>query len=111
MVARILLYVVTALLIGAHFVRLGNMIGVALSVVTPLLFLVRQRWNLLLLQGLAFVAAAIWLWTAWQIAAMRVSFGQPWLRAVLILVVVAAISALAGALLHSSSVQPHYGDR
>jgi hypothetical protein len=42
---------------------------------------------------------------------MRVSFGQPWLRAVLILVVVAAISALAGALLRSSSVRPRYGDR
>ena len=113
MVARILLYVVTALLIGAHFLRLGDIVGVALSVVTaPLYFLVRQRWNLLLLQGLAFAAAGLWLWTAWQIAAMgRMLFGQPWLRAAAILAVVAAISAFAGVLLHSQSLQPHYRDR
>ena len=111
MIPRISLYVAAALVIAAHFLRVGNMIGVALCLATPLLFLVRQRWSLLLLQGLAYVAAAIWLVTAWQIAAMRASFGQPWLRAALILVVVAAISALAGGLLRGRSLQMRYRGR
>ena len=111
MLARISLYIVTALLIAAHFLRVGNFIGVAFCVATPFLFFVRQRWSLLLLQALAYVAAAVWLVTAWQIAAERFSFGQPWLRAALILVAVAAVSALAGGLLRSRSLQARYGER
>jgi hypothetical protein len=111
MIPRISLYVAAALLIAAHFLRVGNMIGVALCLAAPLLFLVRQLWSLLLLQGLAYVAAAIWLVTAWQVAAMRLSFGQPWLRAALILVVVAAISGLAGGLLRGRSLQMRYRGR
>ncbi len=111
MLARILLYILAALLIAAHFLRVGNFIGVAFCVATPLLFLVRQRWSLLLLQALAYVAAVVWLVTAWQIAAERLSFRQPWLRAALILVAVAAVSALAGGLLRSRSLHARYGER
>jgi hypothetical protein len=111
MLARISLYVIAALLIAAHFLRVGNMIGVVLCLATPLLFLVRRRWSLLLLQGLAYGAAAVWLVTAWQIASERWSFGQPWLRAAAILIVVAVISALAGFLLRSQSLQGRYGER
>jgi hypothetical protein len=111
MISRISLYIAAALLIAAHFLRVGNMIGVALCLATPLLFLVRRRWSLLLLQGLAYVAAVIWLATAWQIAATRLSFGAPWLRASAILIVVAAVSALAGGLLRSNIMQLRYRDR
>ncbi len=85
--------------------------AVALCLAVPLLFLVRRRWSLLALQGLAYVAAAIWLVTAWQIAATRMSFGAPWLRAAAILVVVAAVTALAGGLLHSNVMRLRYRDR
>ncbi len=111
MLARISLYIVAALLIAAHFLRVGNFIGVAFCVATPLLFFARQRWSLLLLQVLAYLAAAVWLVTAWQIAVERWSFGQPWLRATIILVAVAAVSALAGGLLRSRNLQARYGER
>ena len=111
MATRISLYVFAALLIAAHFLRVGNLIGVALCLATPLLFFVRQRWSLLLLQILAYAAAGRWLWTAWQVAMERMAFGQPWLRAALILVVVAAVSTLAGVLLRSGRLQARYGDR
>src|SRR5208283_2484322 len=101
MIVRISLYVAATMLIAAHFLRVGNMIGVALCLAMPLLFLVRQRWSLLLLQGLAYVAAAIWLATAWQVVAIRWSLGRPWHLAAVILVSVAAVSVLAGGLLHS----------
>ena len=110
-VARISLYVVAALLIAAHFLRVGNLIGVALCLAAPFLFLVRQCWSLLLLQTLAYFAAVLWLVTAWQIAAERWSFGQPWLRAAIILVVVTAISTLAGGLLRGKTMQLRYCDR
>lgn len=76
MLARISLYIVNVSLIAGHFLRVGNFIGVAFCVATPFLFFVRQHWSLLLLQALAHVAAAVWLVTAWQIAAERFSLGS-----------------------------------
>jgi len=108
---RIALYVVAALLIAAHFLRGGSLIGVAVCLAAPLLFLVRRRWSLLALQALAFAAAGIWLATAWQIAAERTLFGEPWVRAAAILIAVAAVSILAGSLLSAGKVQARYGLR
>ena len=101
MVARIALYIIITWLLAAHFLRMGNMMAVALCLAAPLLFLVRQRWSLLLLQWLAYVAAAVWLAKAWEIGATRWSSGEPWLRAAAILIGVAAINMLAGGLLRS----------
>lgn len=111
MVTRVALYIVAALLIAAHFLRMGNMIAVVVCLATPLLFLIRRRWSLFLLQGLAYVAGVIWLATTWQIVSMRVAFGQPWLRAAFILLVVATVTALAGFLLRGHSLQLRYRDR
>lgn len=111
MIARITLYIIVAFLIAAHFLRMGDVIAVVLCLLAPLLFLVRQRWSLLLLQWLTYVAAVVWLATAWQIVAPRWSSGEPWLRAAAILVAVAAINVLAGGLLRSRTMQERYRDR
>lgn len=110
MIVRITLYALAALIMAAHFLRGGSLIGVALCLMIPMLFLVRRRWSLLLLQWLAYAAAIIWLGTAWEIVAERRLFGQPWLLALAILVTVAAVSALAGGLLSSRSLQERYRD-
>jgi|GEM_PF-228002 hypothetical protein len=111
MIVRITLYTVAALLLAAHFLRMGDIIATVACLAIPALFLVRQRWSLLLLQGLAYVAAAIWLATAWQVVAIRWSFGSPWHLAAVILVSVAAVSVLAGGLLHSRTFQLRYCGR
>ncbi len=108
---RIALYIVAALLIAAHFLRGGDVIAVAVCLATPLLFLVRRPWSLLVLQGLAFAAAGIWLAQAWHLAAERALFGQPWLRGAAILIGVAAVSMLAGGLLGGSRFQARYCGR
>ncbi len=111
MIARVILYVIATWLIAAHFLREGSLIPTALCLATPLLFLVWRRWSLLLLQWLAYAAAVVWLATAWQLAAERQLFGQPCLRAAVILIGVAAVSVLAGALLRSTTLQARYRDR
>jgi hypothetical protein len=111
LIAGITIYIVASLLITAHFLRAGSVIGVALYLATPLLFLVRERWSLLLLQALVYAAAIIWLGTAWQLVSMRQSLGQPWFLAATILVTVAAISGLAGGLLSCDTVKERYRDR
>jgi hypothetical protein len=75
---------------------------------SPLLFLVRRYWAVLVLQGLAYVAALLWAVTAWQIVSIRLALGEPWLRAGIILLAVAAFTASAGALLRSRTFQKAY---
>jgi len=105
---RISLYVTAALLLGAHFLRSGEIAVVALCLATPLLFLYRRRWSLILLQFLAYGAAGSWLITAVLLVRDRQRSGQPWTLAALILVAVALLSLAAGLLLHSSRVKERY---
>ena len=105
---RISLFVVAALLLGAHFLRAGNLALVALCVAAPLLFFWRQRWSLILLQLLAYCAAAIWIAAAVQLVQMREQLGQPWTVAAIILGSVALLTLLAGLLLNSRAIRERY---
>lgn len=108
---RIIVYVAASWLLAAHFLRADEPAAVAFCLAAPLLFFVRHRWSVLLLQGLAYVACAIWLLTALHIAAMRLAFDQPWLLSAAILLSVAAVTMAAGLLLRADSVQGRYGSR
>lgn len=103
MVVRIGLYVVASWLIAAHFLRAGDLLLTGLCLAAPLLFFVHRRWTLPALQGLAYVACAVWLVTAWQIVSMRQVFGAPWGVSAAILLSVAAVTLLAGWLLRGRS--------
>jgi len=108
MLVRISLFVIAALLLGAHFFRSGNFLLVALCLATPLLFLYRKRWSLILLQLTAYAATASWLWTALQLVALRQQADRSWIAAALILGAVAAFTALAGWLLNSRAMRERY---
>jgi hypothetical protein len=105
MIIRIVVYVIATWLVAAHFLRAGDLILTALCLATPLLFFVRERWSLLVLQGLAYVACLVWLLTAWQIIGMRRFLGEPWQLSAVILLTVAAYSVVAGALLRGRARQ------
>lgn len=105
---RISLFVVAALLLGAHFLRAGSLALVALCVAAPLLFFWRQRWSLILLQLLAYCAAATWIAAAIQLVQLREQLGQPWTVAAIILGSVALLTLLAGLLLNSRAIRARY---
>jgi hypothetical protein len=107
---RISLFVVAALLLGAHFLRGGNFVMVALCLASPLLFLWRRRWSLLLLQILAYGASATWLVVAYQLIALRQRSGQPWTAAAVILGSVALFTLVTGLLLNSRAIRNRYPD-
>ena len=110
MVLRIVLYVLAALLLGAHFLRGGDLALVALCLATPLLFLWRRPQALLLLQAGAYLGAATWLLVAWQLVVERQALGRPWGSALAILAAVAAVTLLSGVLLHSPVMRRGYRD-
>jgi hypothetical protein len=105
---RIALYAVAALLLGAHFLRAGNITMVALCLAAPLLFLWRQRWSLIMLQVLAYAAAATWITVAAKLVLQRQQSGQPWTAAAVILGTVALLTLLAGVLLNSDAMRKRY---
>lgn len=107
---RISLYAVAALLLGAHFLRAGNVLMMALCVATPLLFLWRKRWSLVLLQILAYGAALTWIAVAYQLVELRQRSGQPWTVAAIILGSVAVFTFAAGLLLNSRAIKDRYPD-
>jgi hypothetical protein len=89
------LVVISALLLGAHFLRDGQHLLVLLSLLFPALLLVRRGWATPVLRGLLVLACAEWLRTAWVLAQQRQAVGEPWMRMALILGGVAAITALS----------------
>lgn len=105
---RIILFSIAALLLGAHFFRAGGLALVALCLLAPLLFLLKSRWSIYLLQVSAYAAAAGWISIAIGIVELRRQFGQPWLSAVAILGAVALFTLVAGLLLNSPAIRQHY---
>ena len=108
MIPRISLFVIAAALLGAHFLRAGDPALAALCVATPLLFLYRSRWSLVLLQLLAYAAATAWIAVALRLVQVREQSGQPWTATAIILGSVALFTLVAGLLLNSRSIREHY---
>lgn len=108
MAFRILPSIIAAVLLAAHFVRLGELALVAVCLCTPLLLLYRKRRVLLLLQALAYAGAATWMVVAARLVQARVLSGQHWTLAAAILGGVALFTVLAGLLLNSRTVRQAY---
>jgi len=108
MALRIGLYTLAALLLGAHFLRAGNFLMVAVCVASPLLFLYRRRWSLIALQLLAYCASATWIAVAIDLVQMREQLGQRWTAAAIILGSVALYTLIAGLLLNSRRITARY---
>ena len=99
MIGLLLVPVVLSLVVlGAHFLRAGNLVLVAsVLLLVPLLGL-RRRWVARLIQVVLVLGAAEWVRTILQVAARRSEAGEPMVRMIVILgsvALVAALSALA----------------
>lgn len=108
MALRISLFTVAALLLGAHFLRAGNFLMVAVCVASPLLFFYRRRWSLIALQLMAYCASATWIAVAIDLVQMREQLGQRWTAAAIILGSVALFTLVAGLLLNSRKITARY---
>lgn len=108
MILRVSLFVIADLLLAAHFLRQGSWPFTVLCALVPLLFLVRRRWSLIVLQVSAYIAASIWIVTTIALVQERLAFGRPWTAAVTILGTVAAITLLSGVLLNSQGIKVKY---
>ncbi len=100
---------VALLVLGAHFLRAGQWLGVITCTALLGLLMLRRAWVWRVLQAALVLAALQWLWTAAELAQQRAAFGRPWGRMAAILAVMALLSLAAAALLRGRRLRRHFG--
>ncbi len=108
---KVLLYVPVVLslvILGAHFMRYGNSIGVIGALLLIALLIVRRPWVARLMQAVLILGALEWVRTLYELAQVRAALGQPFTRMIIILGVVAAITFCSALLFQSPALKKIY---
>ena len=108
---KVLIYVPVVLslvILGAHFMRYGNWVGVPGALVLIALLFIRRVWVARLMQVVLMFGALEWGRTLYELVQIRAAQGQPFTRMVLILGAVAAVSFLSALLFQSPALKEIY---
>ena len=97
------------ILLAAHFSRGGNDVLAVLTLLIPFLFLIKQKWAIISLELLAYLAAVIWLYGAYAYMQIRIAAGDDWIRLLIIMGGVALYTAWVGFFLRSEKIKDIYG--
>ncbi len=97
------LIVLSLVMLGAHFLRDGNMPFVVACLILIGLLPVRHVLVARLVQTALVLGTLEWLWTLYRLLEMRIALEQPYMRMTIILVAVAAIT-LGSALLFQTRI-------
>jgi hypothetical protein len=100
--------VLSIAILGAHFMRYGNTIGVIGSVALIALLFLRRPWVARLVQVALVLGALEWLHTLYQLMQLRMALDQPFTRMVIILGAVAAITACSSLLFQLRPLKATY---
>ncbi len=109
---KVLLYipvVLSLVVLGAHFMRYGNSIGVFAALVLIGLLFIRQPWVARLMQVVLVLGTLEWLRTMYELAQIRALHGQPYGRMLVILGIVAAVTLCSALLFQSATLKKVYG--
>lgn len=85
--------VLSAILLGAHFLRVDNFGLVAVSLISPSILFLRRKWVLYAVQGLLIIGAVVWIDTTLNLIQVRQIIGESWVRLVAILSAVTLFTA------------------
>jgi hypothetical protein len=109
---KVLLYVpvvLSILVLGAHFLRYGNSIGVLVALLLVALLFLRRPWVARLMQVVLVLGTLEWLRTMYELGHIRALHGQPYGRMLVILGIVAAITLCSALLFQSKTLRKIYG--
>ncbi len=99
----------SALLMGAHFLRRGDLVAIAICLALVGLLFVRRAWAARAAQGALVLAALEWLRTLAVLLPARRAAGGPWVRLVAILGGVVLLALVAAALFETRRLRERYG--
>jgi hypothetical protein len=108
---KVLVYVpvvLSLIMLGAHFMRYENLIGVLGSFGFIALLFVRRPWVARLMQVILVLGALEWVRTLYVLVQVRVATGQPVTRMVVILGVVVLITFCSALLFQSPALKRFY---
>ena len=105
---RLLPVIISSLLLGAHFLRLGQPLLVVLSLLLPLILLFRQFWAVRLMQFYLILGTVEWVRTLFFLVTERRAEGQPWSRLVIIIGLVALFTGSSTLVFRFSSLKMRY---
>ncbi len=100
--------VLSLIVLGAHFMRGGDVIMVSVVLVFLGLLCVRRRWVAQLVQVALVLGAAEWVRTFIRLVAWRSEAGQPVLRLAIILGCVALLTLLSALAFRASRLRRWY---
>lgn len=109
---RALLYVPVVLslvVLGAHFMRYGNGVGVVGAVALIALLFVRKAWVARLVQVVLVLGALEWARTLYSLVQVRAALDQPYERMAFILGTVAVVTFLSALLFQLKGLKEVYG--
>jgi hypothetical protein len=104
----LLLPALASVLLAAHFYRAGQVALAAASLALIALLAVPRRWAARAVQIALALGALEWLRTLAVFAAARISAGQPYLRLAVILLAVAAVTALSALVFRHARLRVRY---
>ena len=100
--------VLSLVVLGAHFLRYDNVIGLGAAALTIALLFVRRYWAARLVQVVLVVGALEWAYTLYRLVQVRMALEQPFTRLAVILGVVIAITLLSAALFQAKALRKIY---
>ncbi len=100
--------ILSLVILGAHFMRYGDSVGVIVFLVLIALLLVRRAWVARLMQVVLVLGALEWVRTLYELVQVRAAHGQPLTRMVVILGIVAAITFCSALIFQSTGLKRIY---
>ena len=100
--------VLSLLILGAHFLRFGNNVGIAGVLVLSAMLFIRQWWVARLMQVVLVLGALEWAYTIWELVMLRSAHGLPYVRMVVILGTVAAVTLCSALLFQTATLKKVY---
>ena len=97
------------ILLAAHFSRGGNDVIAGLTLLLPFLFLIKKKWVIVSLELVAYLAAFVWLYGAYEYIQVCIDTGDDWIRLLAIMGSVALYTAWTGFFLRSPKIKEVYG--
>lgn len=101
--------VLSFLLLGAHYLREGQIYIVICVFLLPFLLIIRKPWVARLIQFFLLAGALEWTRTLLYLRELRLEHGMPWMRLVMIIGGVALITACSALVFYHPALKAQYG--
>ena len=108
---RLLPVIISFIILAAHFMHAGQMYLVYLMLILPFLLFFKKSWVPWLFQAVLLLGAAEWLRTLYFMTQVRIEYGEPWMRMVVILGVVALFTALSSLMFWNKTLGARYSKK